>query len=131
MLQLKSKKKIYLYLIFLLILSTISNNNFSNFFEKTFKIKEIYVSGLSDKQNKKIQEKIKKLNYLNIFSVEKDKITKIIENNNLVEKYKVKIKYPDQLLINLYKILLFCSLSNPEIYIPFISNVFLKKLEKL
>ena len=103
MLQLKSKKKIYLYLIFLLILSTISNNNFSNFFKKTFKIKKIYVSGLSDKQNKKIQEKIKKLNYLNIFSIEKDKITKIIENNNLVEKYKVKIKYPDQLLINLYK----------------------------
>ena len=103
MLQLKSKKKIYLYLIFLLILSTISNNNFSNFFKKTFKIKEIYVSGLSDKQNKKIQEKIKKLNYINIFSIEKDKIAKIIENNNLVEKYKVKIKYPDQLLINLNK----------------------------
>ena len=80
MLQLKSKKKIYLYLIFLLILSTISNNNFSNFFKKTFKIKEIYVSGLSDKQNKKIQEKIKKLNYLNIFSVEKDKIPRSIIN---------------------------------------------------
>ena len=103
MLQLKSKKKIYLYLIFLLILSTVSNNNFSNFFKKTFKIKEIHVSGLSDKQNKKIQEKIKKLNYINIFSIEKDRIAKIIENNNLVEKYKVKIKYPDQLLINLRK----------------------------
>ncbi len=103
MLQLKSKKKIYLYLIFLLILSTISNNNFSNFFKKTFKIKDIYVSGLSDKQNKKIQEKIKKLNYINIFSIEKHRIAKIIENNNLVEKYKVKIKYPDQLLINLHK----------------------------
>ena len=103
MLQLKSKKKIYLYLIFLLILSTVSNNNFSNFFKKTFKIKEIHVTGLSEKQNKKIQEKIKKINYINIFSIEKDRIAKIIENNNLVEKYKVKIKYPDQLLINLSK----------------------------
>ena len=81
MLQLKSKKKIYLYLIFLLILSTISNNNFSNFFKKTFKIKEIRVSGLSDIQNKKIQEKIKKLNYINIFSVEKDRIAKIMDSN--------------------------------------------------
>ena len=30
-------------------------------------------------------------------------IAQIIESNNLVEKYKVKIKYPDQLLINLHK----------------------------
>ena len=103
MLQLKSKKKIYLYLIFLLILSTVSNNNFSNFFKKTFKIKEIHVTGLSDKQNKKIQEKIKKLNYINIFSIEKDRIAKIIENNNLVEKYNIKIKYPNVLLIDLFK----------------------------
>ena len=56
MLQLKSKKKIYLYLIFLLILSTVSNNNFSDFFKKTFKIKEIHVTGLSDKQTKKFRK---------------------------------------------------------------------------
>ena len=103
MLQLKSKKKIYVYLIFFLILSTPSNYNFSNFFKKTFEIKEIYISGLDNEQNNKILYKIKKLNPKNIFSIDKNKIVKIIENNNLVEKYNIKIKYPDILLIDLFK----------------------------
>ena len=103
MLQLKSKKKIYVYLIFFLILSTTSNYNFSNFFKKTFEIKEIYISGLDNEQNNKILYKIKKLNPKNIFSIDKNKIVKIIENNNLVEKYNIKIKYPDILLIDLFK----------------------------
>ena len=103
MLQLKSKKKIYLYVIFFLILSTISNYNISNFFNKIFEIKGIYVSGLNNEQNNKILNKIKKLNSKNIFSIDKNKIVKIIENNNLVEKYKIKIKYPDILLIDLFK----------------------------
>ena len=47
--------------------------------------------------------KIKKLNPKNIFSIDKNKIVKIIENNNLVEKYNIKIKYPDILLIDLFK----------------------------
>ena len=103
MLQLKNKKKIYVYLIFFLILSTISNYNFSNFFKKKFEIKKIYVSGLDNEQNNKILYKIKKLNPKNIFSIDKNKIVKIIENNNLVEKYNIKIKYPDILLIDLFK----------------------------
>ena len=103
MLQLKSKKKIYVYLIFFLILSTTSNYNFSNFFKKTFEIKEIYISGLDNEQNNKILYKIEKLNSEDIFSIDKKKIVKIIENNNLVEKYNIKIKYPDILLIDLFK----------------------------
>lgn len=103
MLQLKNKKKIYVYLAFFLILSTISNYNFSNFFKKKFEIKKINVSGLNHEQNNKIEYKIKKLNYENIFSIDKKQIIEIIENNNLVEKYKVKIKYPDILIIDLFK----------------------------
>ena len=103
MLQLKNKKKIYVYLIFFLILSTISNYNFSNFFKKKFEIKKIYVSGLDNEQNNKILYKIEKLNSENIFSIDKNKIVKIIENNSLVEKYKIKIKYPNILLIDLFK----------------------------
>ena len=103
MLQLKSKKKIYAYLVFFLILTTITNYNFSNFFKKTFEIKGIYISGLDNEQNNKILYKIEKLNSEDIFSIDKKKIVKIIENNNLVEKYNIKIKYPNVLLIDLFK----------------------------
>ena len=103
MLQLENKNKIYIYFFFFLILSTITNYNFSNFFIKKFKIKQIHVFGLNNEQNNKIKYEIKKLNYKNIFLLNKNEVKKIIEDNNLVEKYKVKLKYPDIVIVDISK----------------------------
>lgn len=101
--QLINKKKIYIYFIFFLILSSTNNYNFSNFISKKFKINKIYVSGLNNEENNRIKYEIKNLNYKNIFSINKNRIEQIIKNNNLVESYKVKLKYPDIIIVDIFK----------------------------
>jgi cell division protein FtsQ len=95
------KNKIIIYLIFLLILSTISNKSLEfhqNYFTK---INKIQVSGLSNIVNLQIRDKLQKLLNINIFFINKDKIDKIISEYNLVELYSVKKIYPSKIKVKI------------------------------
>ena len=65
------------------------------------KIKSIQISGLNQNQNIKILESIKNLNLKNIFFLNGDEISKIIDSNSLVENYEIFKKYPNALDIKI------------------------------
>jgi len=94
-------KKILFYLFLLLIVGSINNNSLSKIqFEK---IKNIKISGLSEKENTKLLENIKKLNLENIFLIKRNQISEIINSNNLIENYEIFKKYPDSINIKIEK----------------------------
>ena len=100
--QLTSKKnKIALYLIFLLLLSTISGKFIDNQSYYSTKISKIKVEGLSNYNNSKILNELKKLLHKNILIIKKKEIQKIIDKYNIVEEYNIKKIYPSTISVNL------------------------------
>jgi cell division protein FtsQ len=100
--QLTSKKnKIALYLIFLLLLSTISGKFVDNQGYYSTKISKIKVEGLSNYNNSKILNELKKLLHKNILIIKKKEIQKIIDKYNIVEEYNIKKIYPSTISVNL------------------------------
>ena len=96
-------KKILIYLIFLIILSTTSNKSLENKKNYSVKINKIIVSGLSNDNNFQITEKLNNLLFRNIFFIDKNYINTIISEYNLIEKYSVKKIYPKQVNIKIEK----------------------------
>ena len=100
--QLTDKKnRIIIYLILLVILSTTNNKSLESQHNYSAKINKIQVSGLSNKINLQIRNRIKKLLHGNIFSINRDRIDKIISEYNLVELYRVKKIYPSKIEIKI------------------------------
>lgn len=100
--QLTNKKnKVLIYLIFLIILSTTNNKSLNTQKNYSATINKISVSGLSNKQNLQITNKINKLLIRNIFFINEEDIDNIISEYNLVEKYSAKKIYPNQISIEI------------------------------
>ena len=97
--QLTDKKnKVLIYLIFLIILSTTNNKSLNIQKNYSTTINKISVSGLSNKQNLQITNKINKLLIRNIFFINEEDIDNIISEYNLVEKYSAKKIYQTKFL---------------------------------
>ena len=77
----RKSKKVLVYFFLLIIISSISNNSINNY--KLNKIKKITVSGLYENDNQKLLNEIKNLSLENIFFINKNEITKIINENSL------------------------------------------------
>lgn len=102
MLQLIDKKKIYLYLILLTILISIHNVNFIETFNKIFIVDKINIkSNINKITNDRIYKSLNYFYDLNIFSINPDEISKILNKFNIIGEYKVKKKYPSEILIEL------------------------------
>ena len=100
--QLTDKKnRIIIYLILLVILSTTNNKSLESQHNYSAKINKIQVSGLSNRVNSQIRNRLEKLIHSNIFFINKDKIDKIISEYNLVELYSVKKIYPSKIEIKI------------------------------
>ena len=100
MLQSKSKK-ILIYFFLFLIIGTLNNKNLKNLNFPT--LNNIIVSGLDEKDN---LELINKLNFLkvdNLFFLNKSKINEIIDSNNFVEKFSIYKIYPSSIEIEIEK----------------------------
>jgi len=100
--QIKKSKKILLYFFLFLIIGSITNKNFTNL--NFPNINKIIVSGLDEKNNKNIENKLKFLQIENLFFLNKIKIVQTINSNELVEKFSVLKKYPSTLDIKINKI---------------------------
>jgi len=93
-------KKILLYLFLLLIVGSINNTALTKVQFK--KIKDIQISGLNQNQNIILLESIKKLILnKNIFFLNENAISKIIDSNSIVENYKIFKNYPSALDIKI------------------------------
>ena len=85
-------KKLLVYLFLFIFLGTINNKNLSEL--KFYRIKDIKVFGLNEKENLEILNNLKFLQNENIFFINKKKISELINSNNLIEKYSIIKKYP-------------------------------------
>ena len=95
------KNKIVIYLILLIILSTVTNKSLENQDSYPIIVNKINVSGLSDNNNLKIKNELGDLLSKNIFLITKDNINKKISQYNLIEEYSVKKIYPTQIDIKI------------------------------
>ena len=100
MLQRKSKQ-ILTYLFLLFLLGSITNLTFQN--NQWLNLKKIIVSGLDEKGNEDLKNKIHNLKLKNIFFINEKKIINIIEINSLIESYKISKIYPSTLEIKINK----------------------------
>ena len=94
-------KKIFIYLFLLLIVGSINNTALTKIEFKN--IKNIEISGLSENENINLLKDIKDLNLDNIFFIDRNKISKIINSNSLVESYEIFLKYPHTVDIKIKK----------------------------
>ena len=96
--QLTDKKKIFLYLIIFSLISSITSDYFVKL--KNNKKIEISVQGLDANENDLIKEKLKKLENFEFLKNRHD-IQNIINANELVDEFEVKIIYPNQINIQI------------------------------
>ncbi len=97
----RKSKRIIIYILLLLVVSSINNINFNK--SLFYKVENINISGLNMLDNEILFKKIKNLNLENIFFLKNDGIKKIINSNSLVEEYEVFKRYPSSLNIKIKK----------------------------
>ena len=103
MLQSISKHKLYLYLFFLVFLSSIFNFKFLENYQDMFSLKSININGVSYKEKKYIEEELKKLKNTSIFNITENNVLEILTNFNFIESINVKKIIPSSININLSK----------------------------
>ena len=102
--QIDKKKKLFTYLFFLLLLTTINNLSLINSEYLNLKINQIKVSGLNNENNLKITEEFNRLvNKKNLFFINKDYFVNILEKNNLIHSFEVRKIYPNSIEVKIKK----------------------------
>ena len=113
--QLADNKKIFFFLIIFLLISSITSDYFVKL--KNNKKIEISVQGLDAKENDLIKEKLKKIENFELFKNRHD-IQNIINSNELVDEFEVKIIYPNQINIQIKETTLLAkTLVNNKIFV--------------
>ena len=97
----KKNKKILVYFFLLIVVSSTSNNTIKNI--KFDNIKNITISGLDQKNNQILLNKIEKLNLENIFLINKNNLNELINSNSLIEKYEIFKRYPNTIDVKIEK----------------------------
>ena len=99
--QQRKSKIILIYFFLLIILGSVNNLSLSKI--KLNKVENINISGLDSSDNIIIQNDLKSLNLGSIFLLDENSIGKVIDSNNLIQKYKIFKKYPSTLSIEIEK----------------------------
>ena len=93
--QLTDRRKLYFYLIILIILVSIHNFKITNNFNNFFNINKIEIkNGLNENLNQNILLSLNKFINSNIFLLKTEELAFLFDKFNLVEEYKIKKKYP-------------------------------------
>ena len=103
MLQSISKYNLYLYLFFLIFLSSIFNFKFLENYQDKFRLKSININGVTYKEKKYIEEELNKLKNKSIFDIKKKNVLEILTKFNFIENIYVKKIIPSSISINLSK----------------------------
>tara|TARA_B100001250_G_C19688592_1_gene739210 strand:- start:160 stop:855 length:696 start_codon:yes stop_codon:yes gene_type:complete len=98
-----SKKKIYFYLLILLILSSTFNFNIISKFNKLNLINHIDIVGLTDKEKSRLKKNLENFISKNIFLIRKEEVEQILKNNSYIDNYKISKIFPSRLLVNVKK----------------------------
>jgi len=99
--QIRTSKKIILYLFVLLVLGTPINNNF---FEKSLnKFNNFEISSLSEFNDRQIINDLSNYKYQSLFLLKNEKIIEIIKKYKIIEDYEFYKHYPSKLVVHLKK----------------------------
>ena len=97
----RKSKKILIYFLLFISLGTLSHNDFYE--NNLIRLNQIIITGLDEKNNNDLVNKLDYIRLNNLFFLEKTKIIEIINTNPLIEKYSVFINYPSTLNIKIEK----------------------------
>tara|TARA_B100001057_G_scaffold268131_1_gene268251 strand:+ start:2761 stop:3435 length:675 start_codon:yes stop_codon:yes gene_type:complete len=100
MLQLKSKK-IYYYIFLFLIVGSLNNKNLD--YKTFFKVSNVEIVGLSEKENLEIFSKLMNYEFPNLLLLNESTFETFFDTFNNVEKYSVFKKYPSSIYVELTK----------------------------
>ena len=98
-----SKYKLYLYLFFLIFLSSIFNFKFLENYQDKFRLKSININGVSYEEKKYIEEELNKLKNKSIFDIKENNVTEVLTKFNFIESVYVKKIIPSTINVNLSK----------------------------
>ena len=102
--QIDKKKKLFIYLLLLFLLTTINNLSLRNSENLKLEINQTKVFGLDIENNIKISEEFNSLsNQKNLFFINKDYFLNILEKNNLIHSFEVKKIYPNSIEVQIKK----------------------------
>ncbi len=108
--QQRISKKIIIYFLLFILIGSVNNNALNDLnFKNNLKI-NIY--GLNENETSNIAKELNKLNLNNIFFIEKNQISKIINSNNLIENFYIFKKYPFTLDIRIDETKLLAKINN-------------------
>ena len=103
MLQLISRLKLYLYLLFFVFLSSIFNFKLIENFQDRFILKQVNINGLSNNEKKIIESELSNFKNINIFKLSEDKLIESLDKFNFLENISVNKIIPSTININLSK----------------------------
>ena len=103
MLPSTSKYKLYLYLLFLIFLSSIFNFKFLENYQEKFSLKTININGVSYKEKKNIEVELSYFKNTNIFKIRDNKVLEKLTKFNFIESINVKKIIPSSINVNLSK----------------------------
>ena len=97
----RKSKKILIYFLLFISMGTLSHNDFYE--NNLIRLNQIIITGLDEKNNNDLVNRLDYIRLNNLFFLEKTKIIEIINTNPLIEKYSVFINYPSTLNIKIEK----------------------------
>ena len=106
---------IFFYVFTLLFLSTINNKYFTDSISELFRIKQIKLKGVDFNSEKEIYDQIKKLNNKNLIDIDKQTLSEILNNIEVIDNYTVIKKLPSTLILNLEQTKFLASFFKPII----------------
>ena len=98
-----SKYKLYLYLLFLIFLSSIFNFKFVENFQDKFVIKKININGLSYSEKNIVESELNNFKNTSIFKLSEDKVIESLNKFNFLENIYANKIIPSSININLSK----------------------------
>ena len=111
------QNRIFIYIIFLFILSTTSNKVLQNKKSSFLLINKIKVTGLSKNNNLELEEKMNNFFYKNILIFGKKEINMIMSEYNIIEEYYAKKIYPSEIKIDIKPTKFIAKISNNNQFI--------------
>ena len=104
MLQLiDKKKKIYFYIFIFFLVSTLNNISFLKVSNNFLNVKKIDVKGLNKNLNSEIHESVRFLLNNNLLFVDKEKLTKKLNEFSFLDSYEIFKKFPSNIKIILHQ----------------------------
>jgi len=94
-------KKIIIYFLIFILIGTVNNIELNN--KNFFKITKINIFGFKDIEVLNVENDLNSINLNNIFSLNKNEISDVINTYNIVENYNIFKNYPATLNIEINK----------------------------